>query len=263
MDGRLPSCQSLDHLAPWYAYFGWTLDTLIKSGALLATVVGAGYLAVRYASDRDPPIAMLVFWWLLPVLAMSVLSSKQVHYLYPFLPPLAVMAAVGLTALWGRCIKSPSFVNWAVLLLVFLPIAKGYPGTLKRMRVRPELFSELRSCLDRLDHDPRVRSFFAQDRAATHAYAYYDLVEYIAYEGDALRDSLLGNDPRPVWLTQAQFQGPGNAVVRGSVDALLLPSAVIYSTPGPGAVDTAVLLLPDKFRACTPTLIRHGARVIE
>jgi 4-amino-4-deoxy-L-arabinose transferase-like glycosyltransferase len=78
------------HLHPWYFYltsmfreFSWAHDfVLVCLGLVLLT-----YRAVRYRSETA---MLLLVWFVLPVAAISAGTSKLYHYLYPFLPPLAL-----------------------------------------------------------------------------------------------------------------------------------------------------------------------------
>ena len=78
------------HLHPWYFYlttmareFSWAHDLIF----VCAGLVFLGYAAVRRQSDRAK---VLLLWFVLPLVAISAGTSKLYHYLYPFLPPLAL-----------------------------------------------------------------------------------------------------------------------------------------------------------------------------
>ena len=78
------------HLHPWYFYlttmmreFSWAHDLVL----VCAGLVFLAYQAVQQRSDRA---RLLLVWFVLPLVAISAGTSKLYHYLYPFLPPLAL-----------------------------------------------------------------------------------------------------------------------------------------------------------------------------
>jgi 4-amino-4-deoxy-L-arabinose transferase-like glycosyltransferase len=85
---------SLDpgHVQPWHYYLS-QMFAFWESGALVLIAAGfalvAGWSARRYA----PSAFVLVFWIVLPLAAMSAVTSKLYHYAFPFLPALALMGA--------------------------------------------------------------------------------------------------------------------------------------------------------------------------
>ena len=65
-------------------------EWLVAAGAVLL-----GYRVVR---DRDGLAWTLLVWGVLPLALISGLSSKVMHYTYPFLPPLALAGGLALAA---------------------------------------------------------------------------------------------------------------------------------------------------------------------
>jgi 4-amino-4-deoxy-L-arabinose transferase-like glycosyltransferase len=89
---RFTSALDPGHLHPWHYYFSqmygfWESGALVLIGAGIALV--AGWTARRYARWA----VLLVIWALLPLVAISAVTSKLYHYAFPFLPPLALMGA--------------------------------------------------------------------------------------------------------------------------------------------------------------------------
>jgi 4-amino-4-deoxy-L-arabinose transferase-like glycosyltransferase len=98
------------HVHPWSFYFVQICTWLAASGTLMAAIGGALLLIVRAArGDRDP--LTMVVWFALPVGAMSLATSKLHHYVYPFLPPIAV--AAGVAYAWALQLAE----SWAATLL--------------------------------------------------------------------------------------------------------------------------------------------------
>jgi 4-amino-4-deoxy-L-arabinose transferase-like glycosyltransferase len=104
-----------DHLAPWYHYFtstwrelGWAQTRVLVVAGLAclgyiawgrqrppedASGVSAGHgtLAGSRAAASPRWLARVVLiWWLLPFVLMSLGTSKLLHYAYPYIPPLAI-----------------------------------------------------------------------------------------------------------------------------------------------------------------------------
>jgi len=89
---RFTSALDPGHLHPWHYYFSqmygfWESGALILIGAGIALI--AGWTARSYARWT----VVLVIWALLPLVAISAVTSKLYHYAFPFLPPLALMGA--------------------------------------------------------------------------------------------------------------------------------------------------------------------------
>jgi hypothetical protein len=81
-------------LHPWYYYFTETWRELGYSGSQL--VVGLGIVMLLHTAVRGRPwMARLVFLWAaLPFVAISVGTSKLLHYAYPFWPPIGLGAGL-------------------------------------------------------------------------------------------------------------------------------------------------------------------------
>ena len=80
------------HLQPWSFYFTRVWGELASSGSLWIVLIGLGFLVFRAAAERDWRARLLLIWAVVPVVLMSMGSSKLIHYAYPFIPPLALGA---------------------------------------------------------------------------------------------------------------------------------------------------------------------------
>jgi hypothetical protein len=80
------------HLQPWYFYFHllWTELGYAQSIAIAL----AGLVAIVWHAWTGQPwtARLLLFWWLAPIVLMSMMTSKLHHYMFPFLPPVAIGA---------------------------------------------------------------------------------------------------------------------------------------------------------------------------
>lgn len=86
------------HVRPWWFYFVEVRDTLKNSGALVPAIAGALLLLAAAVRGNWPEATVVLLWFVLPVAIVSAGTSKLYHYLYPFLP--AVALAGGYFAAW-------------------------------------------------------------------------------------------------------------------------------------------------------------------
>jgi 4-amino-4-deoxy-L-arabinose transferase-like glycosyltransferase len=85
---------SLDpaHLRPWHFYF---TQTWLELGyAHSQPIAAVGLLALAAAAIRSPPfvVRLVVAWGVLPCAALSIGTSKLIHYAFPFWPPIGLGA---------------------------------------------------------------------------------------------------------------------------------------------------------------------------
>ncbi len=86
------------HLHPGDYYYRGMWRMLEEARCQWLVVAGAALLLYRIVRRRDGLAWTLVVWAVLPVVLISGLSSKLLHYSYPFLPPLALAGGVALAA---------------------------------------------------------------------------------------------------------------------------------------------------------------------
>ena len=88
---------SLDrsHLQPWHYYFTSTFTTLERAGTVWTVIAGLVLLVVHAMRERRREAIVVLTWFAVPMALISVGSSKIHHYVYPFLPPLALAAGYG------------------------------------------------------------------------------------------------------------------------------------------------------------------------
>ena len=67
----------------------------LYAGSLLLVVAGVLLLLVQTIQRRWPEGTIVLLWFALPVVAISAGTSKLIHYVYPFVPPLALAAGYG------------------------------------------------------------------------------------------------------------------------------------------------------------------------
>ena len=94
------------HLQPWDYYYRGIARMLTEAQCAWLVAAGAVLLLYRVVSRRDGLAWTIVVWAVLPVALISGLSSKLLHYTYPFLPPLALAGGVALAAPIGM-LKGP------------------------------------------------------------------------------------------------------------------------------------------------------------
>jgi 4-amino-4-deoxy-L-arabinose transferase-like glycosyltransferase len=134
---RLAGVLDPNHLAPWYYYLTatwrelgpWPTQLLVHAGIGCLVYLAVGRRAGASAlpdlqADEQQRTAgpergessrwlarVVLLWWLLPYAAMSLGTSKLLHYAYPFLAPLALggglACALALQATGSRASTSP------------------------------------------------------------------------------------------------------------------------------------------------------------
>jgi 4-amino-4-deoxy-L-arabinose transferase-like glycosyltransferase len=149
------------HLKPWGYYFGFVVRELLRSHTLW--LVAGGGLLVLWQSLRDEWFegAILLFWFWLPTAFISLGSSKLPHYLYPFVPPLALWAGYGVSWAGGmvaeRIAPAPRRARWAwlaqataVVLLLAAGPAFAYRDTIRELGREAHPMRSVRNCLQNL-----------------------------------------------------------------------------------------------------------------
>ena len=86
------------HLQPWNHYYLGIGRMLAEARCEWLVAAGAVLLGYRVVRDRDGLAWTLLVWGVLPLALISGLSSKVMHYTYPFLPPLAIAGGLALAA---------------------------------------------------------------------------------------------------------------------------------------------------------------------
>jgi hypothetical protein len=83
------------HIQPWNFYFVEAIAQLHRDQTYWLVVAGGLLLLFRAIKDRGLTEFVVVSWFAVPLALMSLGTSKLHHYLYPFLPPLALAAGYG------------------------------------------------------------------------------------------------------------------------------------------------------------------------
>jgi 4-amino-4-deoxy-L-arabinose transferase-like glycosyltransferase len=89
---RFSSYLDPDHLQPWHFYWSTIWSRLEDSGAHLLVAAGGVALIVQTIRKRWLDGVVVLSWLFMPVVLISMGTSKIYHYSYPFLPPLALAA---------------------------------------------------------------------------------------------------------------------------------------------------------------------------
>ena len=87
---------SLDpaHVHPWNHYFVETWKALQRAGTHWVVLAGITRLAVAAVRGESWLSRLVLVWGVLPVVAMSLGTSKLLHYAYPFWPAIALAAGL-------------------------------------------------------------------------------------------------------------------------------------------------------------------------
>jgi 4-amino-4-deoxy-L-arabinose transferase-like glycosyltransferase len=86
---RLTATLDPGHLQPW-SYYLAQMAVFWDTAALMVMASGLIVLAWWTARRADPEAVIFVLWFLVPTVVISLATSKLYHYIYPFLPPLAI-----------------------------------------------------------------------------------------------------------------------------------------------------------------------------
>ena len=95
------------HLQPWNHYYVGIERMLAESRSTWLVGAGVALLLYRVVRYRDGLAWTLIVWGALPLALISGLSSKVLHYTYPFLPPLALAGGLAV-ARRSRCSRRDS-----------------------------------------------------------------------------------------------------------------------------------------------------------
>jgi hypothetical protein len=81
-----------NHLQPWSFYWVSLYKGFLYAGSVFIVAAGFLLLLVQTIKRRWAEGAIVLIWFALPVAMISTGTSKLIHYVYPFLPPLALGA---------------------------------------------------------------------------------------------------------------------------------------------------------------------------
>ena len=87
---RLTSTLDPRHLQPWHYYFSELWRQLQADGVGWLAIAGGALLIFSTIRRRWTEGALVVIWFVVPMLLMSFGTSKLYHYAYPFLAPAAI-----------------------------------------------------------------------------------------------------------------------------------------------------------------------------
>jgi len=119
---RFTSFLDPNHLRPWHYYFVELWKGLAQSGDAMLAAIGLAWLVIHAWRGRPPLVRILLLWWIVPFALISLGTSKLIHYMYPFIPPIALGAGAAAAAwmdFWNARSR-PWQPRWA---LQYLPAA--------------------------------------------------------------------------------------------------------------------------------------------
>ncbi len=138
---RFTSFLDPSHLQPWHYYFTTMYARFAESGQHWMVIIGFVTLLVLSVMRRSVDGITVVLWAALPVIGISLGTSKIYHYVYPFLPPLALgigyliallimlgaspfrRALLGIEARIARAPKVARVLEWSPVRLVLVSIS--------------------------------------------------------------------------------------------------------------------------------------------
>jgi 4-amino-4-deoxy-L-arabinose transferase-like glycosyltransferase len=100
-----------EHVRPWYFYLGRMAQNFSRSGFQYLVPTGVIVLLLQSVRRRWFEGSVVVLWATVPLILISVGSSKLYHYAYPFLPPFTIAAGylVALAVMLGPPVVRKGF----------------------------------------------------------------------------------------------------------------------------------------------------------
>jgi 4-amino-4-deoxy-L-arabinose transferase-like glycosyltransferase len=108
---RFTSFMERSHVQPWDYYFVELWGQIQAPATRALVVLGAVFLLVRVLRGWWREGALIALWFVVPMAVLSMGTSKLYHYIYPFLPPVALAGgyAAALFATWTwRVLERPA-----------------------------------------------------------------------------------------------------------------------------------------------------------
>ena len=97
---RFTTSLDVSHLQPWHYYFTSVAHNLNRSGTAWTALGGLVILAVHAVRERRREQILVLTWLVVPAVLISTGTSKIHHYVYPFLPPIALAGGYGVAWLF-------------------------------------------------------------------------------------------------------------------------------------------------------------------
>lgn len=122
---RFTSSIDPGHIQPWSYYFSELRIELDAVGALGWVTWGTVLWGIQTYRLRSIAWALILFWFFIPVGLISASTSKIYHYVYPFLPALALCGGYLVSVLARLSLGKPSGLDWpdAFLHRISAPVA--------------------------------------------------------------------------------------------------------------------------------------------
>ena len=241
------------HLQPWHAYFSWTWEELVFAGSALITVAGMLTVLFKAVTERSWPARLIVLWFVLPFALLSMTTSKVIHYIYPFWPPIAL--AAGWAAVDGYRLLSGTRLTTRLVAVaaaaLVLPI-RTYPLQAAHLLNVNEPLQALRDCVHAAvpARQHEVRVYVPYEGLRNHAFYYYprqigswrinDRVD----EPDLTRRLYGPADQTLIIIARADYEAFAKRTGR--------------KTPGLGLSDDVILLTPGPFEICRRVALEAG-----
>ena len=262
---RMTSYLDPNHVRPWWFYLA-EIHSELSVGHREFLIAAGVVLLAGYAWRGRPWTARLVLAWLvIPVIAISLFTSKLTHYVYPFVPPLA-LAGGWAAALWLRFVwiqteqvvsihgLRPVLRATAVLALAVVLPLRVYADMFPRLAERHEPLQALRRCILN-STAPRKAWMPASGPAIEHEYYYY-----LNPDGEWARHESTFETEVFQRIVDPQYQSPVFVWRRDlpALEARAERPAVWRSLQGVNFPGDLVLLLPGPYAACATKAVEGG-----
>jgi len=98
---RFTTSLDVSHLQPWHYYVTSVVHNLARSATVWPVLGGLAIFVARTVAERRREQILVLAWLTVPVALISIGTSKIHHYVYPFLPPLALAGGYGVAWLFA------------------------------------------------------------------------------------------------------------------------------------------------------------------
>ena len=258
------------HLQPWHAYFSWTWEELVFAGSSLIAAAGMVTAAVRAVAGHSWAARLIVLWFAVPFVLLSMTPSKVIHYIYPFWPAIAIAAGWvvvdgyrALVAAVERPVQRPArgmrvAVRAAVIaaLAVLLPV-RTYPLQAAHLVNVNEPLQALRDCVTAAipGRQREVRVYVPYERLLNHAFYYYPR-QIGPWRIDDSVDA-------PDLVRRLHDPGEQTLIIIARADYEHFARRTGKNTPAIKLSDDLILLTPGPFEICRRAALAAGGTDVD
>jgi 4-amino-4-deoxy-L-arabinose transferase-like glycosyltransferase len=125
------------HLHPWHYYLSHLYGELVRTGSMPAVAAGTLLILNRALRHRSFEAVLVLLWFAVPVALISLGTSKLYHYMYPFLPPIALAGGYAVASFAGFAWPRVHRAGQSMERRLSRAVAASVPGASAMLRSRP------------------------------------------------------------------------------------------------------------------------------